>query len=212
MKSKNGILYFMLFIVLLAALQPALAGNGNDRDSDGDDFLVWQAGFGLSQDETTEIIITRNAEFPLFDPIEGSPGSSGLGSKSVYMFIVTNSAGDIVGLVELENEPTSDNRRDTGRLRGFGFVGIDVSISPDGLLFINGEPFEEVIPNPRTGRYNLGVSLVGNHAGGQGNGNSPFGDATLSIVAPDGSTQTSVFVRGFLLNNELTDFAFTPSP
>ena len=66
---------------------------------------------------------------------------------------------------------------------------IVVEVSPDGLLIINGEKFEALIPNPRTGRYNLEVALASNRL--LVARKVRLGATTIPIVSPDGSTKAA---------------------
>ncbi len=104
-------------------------------------------------------------------------------------FAISGSDGTIIGLIEATvpaSVPSPDHR-----IRGFGFVTMEVAASPDGVLLINGEPFGDLTASPTTGRYAVGISLFSSRASGASGGNAPLGDATLSIVAPDGTTRAS---------------------
>jgi hypothetical protein len=162
----------MIATGLLAVFQPAFAQDG---DVDGSDFLLWQRGESFAPLETMEILIEQ----------AGAPA----GPDTTLTFTITNNFGVVIGLIEAR-VPASHppfNRRD----RVFGFVTMEVAASPDGVLLINGEPFGDLTASPTTGRYAVGISLFSSRAPGSGRGNAPFGNATLSIVAPDGTTRAS---------------------
>lgn len=171
MTSRTGFLT-MIATGLLAVFQPAFAQDG---DADGFDFLKWQRGVSFAPLETMEILIEQT-------------GASA-GPDTTLTFTITNSFGVVIGLIET-TVPASDppfNRRD----RGFGFIAMEVAASPDGVLLINGEPFGDLTASPTTGRYALGISLFSSRAPDSGGGNATFGNATLNIVAPDGTTRAS---------------------
>ena len=167
MPSRTGFLT-MIATGLLTMFQPALA-------QDGADFNIWNRGVSFAPLETIEIQIGYSDNF--------------LGSDTTLTFTITNNFGIVIGQIET-TVPASDppvNRRD----RGFGFVTMAAAASPDGVLLINGEPFGDLTASPTTGRYSVGISLFSSRASGAGGGNAPIGNATLSIVAPDGTTRTS---------------------
>ena len=167
MTSRTGFLTFMA-TVLLAVFQPAFAQVDHE-------FQVWQQNIGFSPFETVEILI------------EHAGASSG--QDVTLSFAISGSDGTVIGLIEA-TVPASDPPPDH-RIRGFGFVTMEVAASPDGVLLINGEPFGDLTASPTTGRYAVGISLFSSRASGASGGNAPFGNATLNIVAPDGTTRAS---------------------
>jgi hypothetical protein len=164
MTSKTGFLT-IIATGLLTMFQPAFA----------QDYLLWKSNFGFAPAETVEIQIGYSDNFS--------------GSDTTFAFTVTNNFGIVIGLIET-TVPVSDPPPDH-RIRGFGFITMAVAASPDGVLLINGEPFGDLTASPTTGRYSVGISLSSSRASGAGGGNAPFGNATLSIVAPDGTTRAS---------------------
>jgi hypothetical protein len=168
MTSRTGFLT-MIATGLLAVFQPAFA----------QDYLVWQSNFGFAPAETVEILIEKT--------------DACAGSDTTLTFTITNNFGIVIGLIET-TVPASDPPPDH-RIRGFGFVAMTVEASPDGVLLINGEPFDDLTASPTTGRYSVGISLSSSRAPGAGGGNAPIGNATLSIVAPDGTTRASAVIQ-----------------
>ena len=167
MTSRTGLLT-IIATGLLAVFQPALA-------QDGRDFNIWNSGVSFAPAETIEIIVGYSDNF--------------IGSDTTLTFTITNPDGDEIGLIETTvpaGDPPPDHRS-----RGFGFVTMEVAASPDGVLLINGEPFGDLTASPTTGRYAVGISLFSSRASGASGGNAPFGNATLNIVAPDGTTRAS---------------------
>lgn len=168
MTSRTGFLT-MIATGLLAVFQPAFA------QLDARDFNIWNDVFSFAPAETVEILIEQTA------------ASAGL--ATTLTFTITNNFGIVIGLIEA-TVPASDPPHNP-RVRGFGFVEMEVAASPDGVLLINGEPFGDLAASPTTGRYAVGVSLLSSRAPGPDGRNIPLGDATITIVAPDGTTRAS---------------------
>jgi len=72
------------------------------------------------------------------------------------------------------------------------------------VLLINGERYGAFTQNPMTGRYLLGLAMVGTHppAAGQGAPN-----ATITIVAPDGGSR----LKWELRNVQVTSYTVVVS-
>ena len=170
MTSRTGFLT-MIATGLLAVFQPAYA----QTNVDVSDFKIWNDVVSFAPLETMEILIEQTAA-----PVGGTP---------TLTFTIQNLSGIVIGLVEA-TVPASDPPHNP-RVRGFGFVEMEVAASPDGVLLINGEPFGDLTASPTTGRYAVGISLFSSRASVSGGGNAPFGNATITIVAPDGTTRTS---------------------
>ena len=93
--------------------------------------------------------------------------------------------------------------------RGFGFVTMEVSAEPGDLIIVHGQGFGFMPPSPTTGRYALGISLLSSRAPGPDGRNIPLGDATITIVAADGTTRAKEHVSIVFHNISWT---YEPSP
>jgi hypothetical protein len=143
MITRKGLHAVILIVGILAVPYGALA----DHDVDGADFLAWQRGFGVSPAESLEIVYDC--------------GNVKAGMARTFTIEVTNAGGDIIGEIALRNNGTCQDMRTGGRSRGFGFV--TMGSSEDGVLLINGERYGALTQNPMTGRYILGLAMVGSH-------------------------------------------------
>jgi hypothetical protein len=167
-------LYVVISIIgMLAAPCGALADHGGDHDGDvdGANFISWQRSFGVSPAESLEIVYDC-----------GNVMAAMVHTSTIK---VTNAGGDIIGEIALQNSGDCEDMRRAGRSRGFGFV--TMGSSEDGVLLINGERFGALTQNPMTGRYLLGLTMVGSHPPVAGQG--VCGGITITVVAPDGGSQ-----------------------